>query len=46
MSIIFYQVLNLVYELPEDGTGVPKHVEAVKDYKHVFVISAFIWLCE
>lgn len=26
-----YQVLNLVYEIPEDCTGVPKYVEVVKD---------------
>jgi hypothetical protein len=25
------QVFNLVYELPEDCTGVPKYVEVVKD---------------
>jgi hypothetical protein len=29
-SIVFKQVLNLVYELPESGTNVPKHVAAVK----------------
>jgi len=27
-----------VYELPESGTDVPKHVAAVKYYMHVYVI--------
>jgi hypothetical protein len=40
---MFKQVLNVVYELPEDGTDVLKHVGAVKDYTDVFVICAFVW---
>ena len=27
-----------MYELPENGTDVPKHVGAVKDYTDVFVV--------
>jgi len=29
---IYHQVLNLVYRLPEDGSDVPKHVEAMQDH--------------
>jgi hypothetical protein len=43
-SIVFQQVLNLVYELPEDGTDVSKHVGVVKDYTDMFIICAFVWL--
>jgi hypothetical protein len=28
----YQQVLNLLYELPEDGTDMPKHVGVVKDH--------------
>jgi hypothetical protein len=30
-SVTYQQVLNLVYEVPEDGTDMPKHVGVVKD---------------
>jgi len=33
-----------VYELPEDGTDVPKHVTVVKDYTDALVMCAFVWL--
>jgi len=29
---VYKQVLNLVYEPPEDGTDVSKHAETVKDH--------------
>ena len=31
-SVLNQQVLNLVYEQPEDGTDVPKHLKVAKDY--------------
>jgi hypothetical protein len=37
-----YFILSLSYELPEDGTDVPKHVGAGKDY----VVCAFVWFCK
>jgi len=42
MSSCVYLVLSLAYELPEDGTDVPKHVGAGKDCMDVFVVSAFV----
>jgi len=35
----------LVYEHPEDGTDVPKHVVAVKECTDIFVVCAFAWFC-
>jgi hypothetical protein len=32
-----------MYELPEDGTDMPKCVGVVKDYTDMFVICAFVW---
>jgi len=32
--------LNVVYELPEDGTDMPKHVTAVKE--HTFMYSVIV----
>jgi hypothetical protein len=32
-----------VYELPEDGTDVPKHVGIVNDYTDVSVTCVFFW---
>ena len=32
-SAVYQQVLNLVYELPDDGTDVSKHAEIVKDHR-------------
>ena len=40
---IFYQVLILVYELPEDGTAMPKYV-VVKFY--IYVMCEFVWFCK
>jgi hypothetical protein len=36
------KVLNLVYELPESGTDIPKRVAVVKNYTHVFVIYRLV----
>jgi hypothetical protein len=30
IKLYFYQILNSVYEIPEDGTGMPKHDGLVK----------------
>jgi len=35
---ILEQVLNSVYEIPENGTDVSKHVAA-----WIFVIRAYVW---
>jgi len=42
---IFYQVLNLVYELPEAGTHMPKHVGEVKGctFMYVCILCAVTW---
>ena len=37
-----YLVLSLAYELPVDGTDVPKHVGAGKYYMDVFVVSVCV----
>jgi len=41
---IFLQVLNLVYELPEDGISLPTHERIVTDYTDIlfFFISNLI----
>jgi len=38
------QVLNLVYELPEDGTDMPKHVSVVRDHTFRYVSNLCIKL--
>jgi hypothetical protein len=38
-----FQLWFLVYELPNDGTDVQKHVGVVKDDVVMFVISVFVW---
>lgn len=42
---IFYQVLNLVYEIPEAGTNMLKHVGNVKDHTFMYVcnLCAVTW---
>jgi len=35
-----------MYNLSEDVMEVPKHVGVVNNYTDMFVISAFVWLCE
>jgi len=46
-SVLNQQVLDLVYELPEDGTDVPKHVKVAKDYNlNVSVACAFSLFCK
>jgi len=42
--IIEQQVLNLVHELPEDGTDVPKHVSVVRDHTFRYVSNLCIKL--
>jgi hypothetical protein len=44
MQYIFQQVLNLMCELPEKGTDVPKHVAVVQNYADMSVAWAFVWL--
>jgi hypothetical protein len=39
---LFEYVLNLVYELPEDGTDVPKNVGALKGRTFKCVSSLYI----
>jgi len=31
-SVTYQQILNLVYELPGDGTKIPKHLGLVEDH--------------
>jgi len=35
-----------VFELPEDGTGVSKHVAIVRDGKDLYAVCAFGWFCK
>ena len=45
--VLYEQVLNLVYEHPEDATDVPKHVKVAKDYNlNVSVVCAFSLFCQ
>lgn len=42
-SVLNQQVLDLVYEHPEDGTDIPKHVKVTKDYNlNVMVLAYFV----
>ena len=43
---IFLQVLSLVYELPEDGTGLLTHEGAVTDHMDMSVVCAFVHFCK
>jgi len=43
MQYVFQQVLNLVCELPEEDTDVPKHVAVVQNYTDVSVVWEFVW---
>lgn len=46
-SVLHQQVLDLVYEHPEDGTDVPKHVKVAQDYNlNVSVACAFSLFCQ
>jgi len=42
--IIEQQVLNLVYELPEDGTNVSNHVSVGRDHTFRYASNLFIKL--
>jgi len=42
LLITFQNVLDLVYELPEDGTAVPEHVALVKDHNFMYVYNLYI----
>jgi hypothetical protein len=43
-SVTYRQVLNLVYDLPEDDTDVPKHVGIVEDHTSKCVVAcALSW---
>jgi hypothetical protein len=44
LSLIFWQVLNLVYELPEDDTNVSKYVGVVQDHNFESLFDLFIKL--
>ena len=39
---MYQQVLCLVYELPENGTDVPKHVGVVKGHTYKCVCNLYI----
>jgi len=43
-SVIYQQVLNLVFKLPEDDADMPKHVEILKDCTSKFVCNLYIKL--
>jgi hypothetical protein len=46
-SVLYQQVLNLVYEQPEDGTDVPKYAKVTKDYNlNLPVACAFSLFCQ
>jgi hypothetical protein len=40
--IINQQVLNLVYELPEDSTDLSKHLSVVKDHTLMYVSNLYM----
>jgi len=44
IKFIFYQILNLVDELPEDGTDVPKRDGLAKWQTFIYVCNLCIYL--